>query len=130
FGGDDVTVRARGDLIDATRPLEAIRFLAGLGSGLGRVGVLARAPRVPGLVREAARADCEVGADLARQLRLPEAVRESVLCAFERFDGKGAPAGLAGDEVARAARFAAIGFTAGVFGEGGGPRLGVGMGGR
>src|SRR5690349_23017380 len=67
FGGDDIVVRARGDLIDATRPLEAMRFLAGLGSGVGRLGVWARAPRVPGLVKEAARADCEVGAELTRE---------------------------------------------------------------
>ena len=33
-----------GDLIDATRPLEALRFLAGLGSGVEKLRVLARAP--------------------------------------------------------------------------------------
>lgn len=88
-------VRARGDLIDATRPTEALRFLAGLGHGAGKVRVVARAPQVPRIVKESARADCEVGADLARRLRLPEAVRQSVLCAFERSDGRGSPAGLA-----------------------------------
>ena len=31
FGGDDIVVRARGDLIDPTVPAEAMRFLAGLG---------------------------------------------------------------------------------------------------
>src|SRR5882762_4390872 len=41
FGGDDVVVRARGDLIDAARPLEALRFLAGLGSGVEKLRVLA-----------------------------------------------------------------------------------------
>jgi HD-GYP domain-containing protein (c-di-GMP phosphodiesterase class II)/DNA-binding CsgD family transcriptional regulator len=115
FGGDDIVVRARGDLIDATRPLEALRFLAGLGSGVAKLGVWAQAPRVPGLVTEAARADCEVGADLTRELRLPEGVRQAVLCAFERHDGKGSPHGLAGEEVAEPARFAAVGFTAVMF---------------
>src|SRR6186997_893031 len=56
FGGDDVAVRAGGDLIDATRPLEALRFLAGLGSGVEKLRVLARAPRVPAIVKESARA--------------------------------------------------------------------------
>src|SRR4051794_32590093 len=27
FGGDDIAVRSRGDLIDATRPVEALRFM-------------------------------------------------------------------------------------------------------
>ncbi len=115
LGGDDIAVRARGDLIDPTRPAEALRFLAGLGHGPEKVRVLARIPRVPKIVQESARADCEVGADLARRLRLPDGVRRAVLCAFERFDGNGAPAGLAGDDVSEAARFAAVGFGAVMF---------------
>src|SRR5664280_2178525 len=99
FGGDDVAVRSRGDLIDPTRPTEALRFLSGLGHGADKLRVLARAPRVAKIVKESARADCEVGADLTQRLKLPEAVRSAVLCAFERFDGKGSPAGLAGEEV-------------------------------
>src|SRR5690348_987422 len=62
FGGDDIAVRARGDLTDTARPAEAIRFLASLGSGTDKLRILARTPKVPGLVAEAARADCEVGA--------------------------------------------------------------------
>jgi HD-GYP domain-containing protein (c-di-GMP phosphodiesterase class II)/DNA-binding CsgD family transcriptional regulator len=115
LGGDDIAVRSRGDLIDATRPTEALRFLAGLGRGPDKLRILARAPRVPQIVRESARADCEVGADLTQRLRLPEAVRRGVLCAFERFDGKGSPEGLTGAEMAEAARFAAVGFTAVMF---------------
>jgi HD-GYP domain-containing protein (c-di-GMP phosphodiesterase class II)/DNA-binding CsgD family transcriptional regulator len=125
FGGDDIAVRSRGDLIDPTRPLEALGFLAGLGSGIEKVRVLARAPRVAKIVEESARADCEVGADLSRRLRLSEGVSRAVLCAFERFDGKGSPAGLAGDEVSEAARFAAVGFTAVMFDAVGGVDLAV-----
>ena len=115
FGGDDIAVRARGDLTDPTRPLEALSFLAGLGTGAERLRVLARAPRVAGLVTEAARADCEVGADLSRRAGLPDGVCRSVLCAFERFDGKGSPARLAGQEIAEGSRFAAVGFAAVMF---------------
>ncbi|WP_432893432.1 HD domain-containing phosphohydrolase [Kribbella sp. CA-245084] len=125
LGGDDVAVRARGDLIDATRPLEALRFLAGLGSGVEKVRVLSRAPRVPKLVQESARADCEVGAELIQRLSLPETVRDAVLCAFERYDGKGSPTGLAGSEVPEAARFAAVGFTAVMFDAVGGAGLAI-----
>ena len=123
FGGDDVVVRSRGDLIDPTRPMEALRFLAGLGPGAGKLRVLARAPGVAKIVEESARADCEVGADLTQRLRLPEAVRRAVLCAFERFDGKGSPAGLAGEAVSEAARFAAVGFTAVMFDAVGGAEM-------
>ncbi|MEO7351559.1 MAG: HD domain-containing phosphohydrolase, partial [Marmoricola sp.] len=87
----------------------------GLGSGVEKLRVLARAPQVPRIVEESTRADCEVGADLTKRLRLPQAVSGAVLCAFERFDGKGSPAGLAGEEVSEAARFAAVGFTAVMF---------------
>src|SRR5919197_875852 len=55
FDGDDVTVRARGDLIDPTRPAEALRFLAGLGQGAGRLRVLVRAPVVAKIVERSAR---------------------------------------------------------------------------
>lgn len=125
FGGNDIVVRARGDLIDATRPSEAMRFLAGLGDGFDKLRVLARTPRVPSVVRELARADCEVGADLTRRIGLPTPVVDSVLCAFERYDGKGSPAGLAGDQVAEPARFAAVAFTAVMFDAVGGADLAI-----
>lgn len=125
FGGDDVLVRARGDLIDATRPMEAFRFLAGLGHGAGKARVIARGPQVPRIVKESARADCEVGADLARRLRLPEAVRRAVLCAFERYDGRGSPGGLSGEDISAAARFAAVGYAAVMFDAVGGAQAAV-----
>jgi HD-GYP domain-containing protein (c-di-GMP phosphodiesterase class II)/DNA-binding CsgD family transcriptional regulator len=125
FGGNDILVRSRGDLIDSARPMEALKFLAALGSGVEKVRVLARAPRVAKIIEESARADCEVGADLTRRLQLPSAVCQAVLCAFERFDGKGSPAGLAGEEVSEAARFAAVGFAAVMFDAVGGVALAV-----
>jgi len=105
FGGDDIVVRARGDLIDPTVLEEATQFLAGLGVDAGRLRVLGGVEGVSRLKAEGARADCEVGAVLAGCLRLPEAVGRAVLDAFERFDGCGVPAGRAGDEVAEAARW-------------------------
>jgi HD-GYP domain-containing protein (c-di-GMP phosphodiesterase class II) len=115
FGGDDVTVRARGDLIDAARPAEALRLLAGLGDGPEKVRMLSRAAGAGRFFAEGARADCEVGAGLTRRLRLPDAVARAVLDGFERYDGKGAPAGKTGAEVAEAARFAAVGYAAVMF---------------
>lgn len=84
FGGDDVAVRARGDLIDPTVPAEALRFLADLGVDAERLRALGGPAGVGRLKAEGARADCEVGAGLADRLRLPSAVGRAVLDAFER----------------------------------------------
>src|SRR4051794_23508235 len=111
LNGDDVAVRAQGDLIDASRPAEAMRFLYGIGG----LRTLARAPVVPRLIAAGARADCEAGAQITTRLQLPEPVRRAVLDAFERFDGRGAPEGRAGEEIAPAARFAAVGYAAVMF---------------
>ena len=115
LGGDDVTVRSRGDLIDGARPTEALRLLAGLGHGTERLRILGRMPSMPKFIAAGARADCEVGADLTRRLNLPAAVRRAVLDGFERFDGKGAPEGKAGEDVAEPARYAAVAYTAVMF---------------
>jgi HD-GYP domain-containing protein (c-di-GMP phosphodiesterase class II) len=115
FGGDDVAVRARGDLVDPTVPAEALGFLADLGVDAERLRVLGGPAGVARLKAEGARADCEVGAGLAGRLRLPSAVGQAVLDAFERFDGHGVPAGRSGEQIAEAARFAAVGFAAVMF---------------
>jgi HD-GYP domain-containing protein (c-di-GMP phosphodiesterase class II)/DNA-binding CsgD family transcriptional regulator len=113
FGGDDIVVRAQGDLIDPSVPAELLPFLASLGLDVQRVpGGIAAVAEVKA---EGARADCEVGADLTRRLRLPESVSSAVLDGFERYDGHGVPAGRAGTEVAEAARFAAVGYAAVMF---------------
>jgi HD-GYP domain-containing protein (c-di-GMP phosphodiesterase class II) len=126
LGGDDVAVRGRGDLVDATRPAEALRFLAfvaSLGEGSGRLRVIANLPRLSTAKTEGARADCEVGANVVARLRLPDAVRIAVLDSFERFDGHGAPARKAGTDIAEASRFAAVGYAAVMFDAVGGPGL-------
>jgi HD-GYP domain-containing protein (c-di-GMP phosphodiesterase class II) len=115
FGGDDIIVRARGDLIDPTVPAEAMQFLAALGVSAERLRAMGGVAGVTRLKAEGARADCEVGAMLAGHLLLPEAVRQAVRDAFERFDGLGVPDGRAGEEIAEAARFAAVGYAAVMF---------------
>jgi HD-GYP domain-containing protein (c-di-GMP phosphodiesterase class II) len=115
LGGDDVTVRSRGDLIDGARPTEALRLLAGLGHGAERLRILGRMPSMPKFIAAGARADCEVGAGLTRRLHLPAAVSRAVLDGFERFDGKGAPEGKAGEDVAEPARYAGVAYTAVMF---------------
>ena len=96
FGGDDIVVRARGELIDPAEPGEALEFLAGLGVDAARLRALGGPAGVGRLKAEGARADCEVGADLTARLGLPDAVRRAVLDSFERFDGRGVPEGRTG----------------------------------
>jgi len=127
FAGNDIVVRARGDLIDPSRPSEALGFLSGLGSGVGRVRMLSRAVGAARFFAEGVRADCEVGAELTRRLRLPHEVVSAVLEGFERFDGRGAPDGRTGEEIAEGARFATVAYAAVMFdavsGPGGADRM-------
>jgi HD-GYP domain-containing protein (c-di-GMP phosphodiesterase class II)/DNA-binding CsgD family transcriptional regulator len=113
--GDDIVVRARGDLVDPTDPAEAMEFLAGLGVDAARLQAVGGPAGVAQLKAEGARADCEVGADLTARLGLPDGVRRAVLDSFERYDGHGMPAGLAETEIAEASRFAAVGYAAVMF---------------
>src|ERR1700751_1395457 len=115
FGGEDIVVRAGGELIDPAEPGEALEFLAGLGVDAARLRALDGPAGGGRLKAEGARGDWEVGADLTVRLGLPDAVRRAVLDSFERFDGHGVPAGRVGAEVAEASRFAAVGYAAVMF---------------
>lgn len=53
-------------------------------------------------------ATCEVGRRAAQRLGLPEAVARSVYHVYEFWQGKGAPAGLSGDEIPVASRLARL----------------------
>jgi HD-GYP domain-containing protein (c-di-GMP phosphodiesterase class II) len=124
FGGDDVAVRAGGDLIDPAVPAEALGFLWGLGTGLGPVAragrFVATAPGAARVIAEGTRADCEVATRMARRFRLGAGVETALGSIFERWDGRGGPARLAGEAVPLPARVAAAAFTAVMFAAAGG----------
>jgi HD-GYP domain-containing protein (c-di-GMP phosphodiesterase class II) len=119
FGGDDVRVRGRGDQVDATVPAEALGLLWGLGdraSPLARIRLMAHAlPRARRVTGEGARADCEVAASMARRFGLDDEVEAALWAIFERWDGRGGPHGLRGEQIPLAARFAAVAYTAVIF---------------
>jgi len=123
FGGDDVAVRGRGDRVDPTVPAEALGLLWGLGDGasaLGRARLLAHAlPRARRVTGEGVRADCEVAASMARRFGLDEAVEAALWAVFERWDGRGGPRGLRGEQLPLGARFAAVAFAAVLFADAG-----------
>jgi HD-GYP domain-containing protein (c-di-GMP phosphodiesterase class II) len=70
-------------------------------------------------------ATCEVARETARRLALPEGVQLGLYHVFEWFNGKGAPAGLKGEEVPVAARVARVAGLAVFFDRVGGPELAV-----
>lgn len=60
-------------------------------------------------------ASCEVGRDAARRLGLGDAVQRCVYHSFEWWDGRGAPAGLTGEESPMGSRIAAVASVATLF---------------
>ena len=124
FGGDDVAIRGRGDMSDATVPKEALALLWGSTRGpssAAHVRAFATAaPRAKKVSLAGARADCEVGAQMARRFELSPGVQEALLQVFERWDGKGSPRALKGEDIAVAARIAAVAYAAVMFGDAGG----------
>jgi HD-GYP domain-containing protein (c-di-GMP phosphodiesterase class II) len=125
FGGDDVAVRSRGDLADVTVPREALSMLVGVTAREGTLAERGRRlavalPRAKRAGIEGARADCEVGARMARRFGLDPEVPAALDDIFERWDGKGAPRRKRGEAIALPARLAAVAFTAVMFGGAGG----------
>jgi HD-GYP domain-containing protein (c-di-GMP phosphodiesterase class II) len=130
--GDDIAARAAGALVDFANPKEALPFLL---CKLGRTstplrragiiaGTLARGPRGD---TELKTAHCEVAASMARRLGMTPAVRQALYQIFERWDGKGAPHRLSGDDIALPARFAQVAGTAMLFERAGGVEAAVEM---
>jgi HD-GYP domain-containing protein (c-di-GMP phosphodiesterase class II)/DNA-binding CsgD family transcriptional regulator len=108
FGPDDQTVREVAERTDETDVRELLGFLrtVGRGTGLERLAYLTRAVTAGKETGSVFRAICEVATQMADRLRLGEDVRAALYQTIERWDGKGAPQGLAGDDVALAARIA------------------------
>ena len=107
--GDDVAVRAAYALIDPSKPAELLGFLRE-NAGAGRAGparaaaflaALAAGPRRP---RAAFAQHCEVAERLAGRLGVGDDAAHALGFVFERWDGKGFPAGARGEAIPLAAR--------------------------
>ncbi len=108
-GGDELATRPLAFRTDFGSPRDALGLLAGI---LGLVSP-ARRPRVLlglfGAWGELANhAICEVGAEMATRLGMDKAVGQGLYQIFERWDGKGVPQKLAGEDIALTARFAQV----------------------
>lgn len=120
FFGDEIAARAGFALIDPGHPRELLAYLRGhVGAGaspLRRAVLLAggvvQGPRGP---RRAIAAHCEVAQRLAGRLGLGGDVQRGLADAFERWDGKGFPAGLEGEAIAMPARLVTLARDVEVF---------------
>ena len=103
--GDDTAVRADSYLVDMTG-LPMMRFMIGhVASGSSPIRRLTMIGRFLAggskEVEQSMTAHCETSGDLSLRLGLGPEVRDPLQQAFERWDGKGSPGSLAGDEIAR-----------------------------
>jgi HD-GYP domain-containing protein (c-di-GMP phosphodiesterase class II) len=107
-GGDDVAFNATMAPMLAARSGEGVRFFVWhLAEDLPvhrRVGRVARALADPAMERRSLSGHCEVAARLGSRLGLPDDVVGALAHAYERWDGKGYPSGLAGEDVPIAIR--------------------------
>ena len=106
--GDDMAVRADSYLVDLTG-LPMMSFMIGhVASGSSPIRRLTMIGRfLAGGSKEIERSmasHCEASGDLSLRLGLGPEVRDPLQQAFERWDGKGSPAKLAGGEIARIMR--------------------------
>jgi putative nucleotidyltransferase with HDIG domain len=128
--GDDLTVFLQVERTDPASLRETLALLAvtGRGTGARRARHLARtATAGRAAARAIARAVCEVGALMAERLRLGPGVRQGLLHNQERWDGKGDAHGLAGNDIAVAARVATVATQAVLLDRLGGPEAAAEM---
>jgi HD-GYP domain-containing protein (c-di-GMP phosphodiesterase class II)/DNA-binding CsgD family transcriptional regulator len=110
LGGDDLAFHALYQRLDPGHPGEFVRdVVTGMGAWAGpvtRARTVLRFLRVaPTVGPRAARSACEVSASLARRLDMSQVVLDGLDHIYERWDGKGIPDGVAGEDLSIAARF-------------------------
>src|SRR6201997_882449 len=118
--GDDLALKADYRGVDFAGPIASGRFMVEhFGAGLppverAKLGVeLVRTGRPRRLAAMARH--CHAASELAARLGLGERVRHSVVQTYERWDGKGAPAGAKGEEILTTARIVNLADVVEVF---------------
>ena len=111
-GGDDVAMNGTmAPMLMAGRGESTRFFVRHLAEDLPlrrRAGRVVSAMLDPGMERRSLSGHCEVGARLAARLGLDEQVCEGLAHAYERWDGKGLPGGLTGEEIPVAVRVVTV----------------------
>jgi hypothetical protein len=111
--GDEIELRAKALRADSANPLEFLRLMIGhAGPGQHGVDRLRSVLSVLAGGKKAAelnfRAACEVADAFAVRLGFGQAVRDSLACTFERWNGRGLPKGLKGTAIPRPMRIAQL----------------------
>jgi HD-GYP domain-containing protein (c-di-GMP phosphodiesterase class II) len=111
-GGDDRALNAAMApvLMGSSREMMG-RFARSVGSGqppLRRLRLVARGLADPKSAERSLSTHCEVAVMLARRAGLEQRVLEALAHAYERWDGKGLPAGLGGDAIPLTVRIALV----------------------
>jgi HD-GYP domain-containing protein (c-di-GMP phosphodiesterase class II) len=123
-GGDDLAFNAAMGPMLMAQPVAGLRhFARHLAEDLPlhrRAGRVVRALSDPGMGRRSLAGHCEVGARLAARLGLGDPVGESLGHAYERWDGKGFPSGLGGEDVPIAIRVVTVARDAELWARGAG----------
>lgn len=117
LGGQDIEVNRRMTLVDRARPVEALPILLSLaGDGAAGPGRLWAAGRVlaagPRLGSQINRSHCEVAARMAERVGLDAQVRAALYGVAERWDGRGDPQHLAGQDIPLPTRYAVLAHVA------------------
>ena len=111
LAGDDVVFNAVMAPMLLAQPGESMRyFVRHLAEGIPfhrRVGRVVRAMTDPGMEHRSLSGHCRGRGAPRERLGMAESVRDAVAHAYERWDGKGHPDGLAGEEVPVAIRVVA-----------------------
>ena len=123
--GDDMALKADFRDVDFASPMATGRFMLehfGAGLPLGDRAKLGIELLREGWPRRTAALErhCYAADELAGRLGLGERVRRSVVQSFERWDGKGAPAGAKGDQILATARIVNLADVVEVFHRAGG----------
>jgi HD-GYP domain-containing protein (c-di-GMP phosphodiesterase class II) len=126
--GDDISPKAAYTLIDPARSAELLSYLwrnvypqAPPVRRLRAFGAALQAG--PERARANLRSHCEVAERLGTRLRLPPRVNGALGFVFERWDGKGMPNGIAGEQIPAAARILHAARDCAAFDAAGGPEM-------
>ena len=111
--GDEIDLRARSLRADSANPAEFVKLMISLaGPGLSGVARLRSVLAVLATGKKGAemnfRTACEVGDAFAVRLGLDESVRAALTANFERWNGRGMPAGIKGAAIPRPMRIAQL----------------------
>ncbi len=118
--GDELVARRRGgSFVDWARPTEAFGYIAGhivrTHSPLQAAQRLARLPAAMPRMRDGAVAVCEVAGLLAERFGMDELTRGELVTVYERWDGKGFPGRVSGEEIPLTGRVVQLAEAARVF---------------